>query len=142
VTALNRPLPVVNDLTRPFWEAAAAGRLEVQRCSSCQYFNHPPREACTRCLSGDLEFEPVSGRGTVWSFSVMHQKSVAGFEEAVPYITALVELEEQPMLLFVTNLPGLDPRDVRIGLPVTVTFEPLAEGIALPQFVPVTGAAG
>jgi uncharacterized OB-fold protein len=142
VTPPRRPLPVVNDVTRPFWDAAASGRLEVQRCSSCQYYNHPPREACARCLSSDLAFEPVSGRGRIWSFSVMHQKSVAGFEEAVPYVTALVELEEQPMLLFVTNLPGVELAAIRIGLPVTVTFEPLAEGISLPQFVPAIEETG
>jgi hypothetical protein len=66
----------------------------------------------------------------------MHQKSVAGFEEAVPYLTALVELDEQPMLLMVTNLPGVAPEDVSIGLRVKVTFEALEDGNMLPQFVP------
>jgi uncharacterized OB-fold protein len=130
----SRATPEITDLTRPFWDAARQGRLVIQRCAACRHYNHPPRTACDACLSTDLAFEEVSGRGTVWSFTVMHQKSVAGFEDEVPYLTALVELDEQPLLLLVTNLPGGDAGSVRIGDRVHVTFEPLADGLALPQF--------
>jgi uncharacterized OB-fold protein len=71
----------------------------------------------------------------VWSFSVMHQKSIAGFQESVPYVTALVELDEQPLLLMVTNLPGVEASDVAVGQRVRVTFQRLTDEIALPQFV-------
>ena len=135
-----RALPVITDLTRPFWEAARAGTLAIQRCGECGYYNHPPREACDRCLSGALAFELVSGKGRVWSFAVMHQGSVVGFEERVPYLTALVELDEQPMLLLVTNLAG-PPERVRLGQRVSVTFEPFGDGLALPQFVIDEGGA-
>ena len=137
-----RARPVITDLTRPFWDAAAEGRLAIQRCSSCGYWNHPPRDACDACLSESLSFEPVSGEGTVWSYSAMHQESVAGFEEEVPYLTALVELDDQPMLLLVTNLPGATPQSVRIGQRVRVTFEPLGDELSLPQFTVVEGSAG
>jgi uncharacterized OB-fold protein len=144
-----RATPEVTDLTRPFWDAAAAGRLAIQRCRDCSFYNHPPRAACDVCLSTDLNFEDVSGLGAVWSFTVMHQKSVAGFEDAVPYLTALVELDEQPLLLLVTNLPGAGPQTLKIGDRVHVIFEPLnplslrGEGaggevtaaLMLPQFV-------
>jgi uncharacterized OB-fold protein len=139
----SRAVPTITDL--PFWEAAAAGRLAIQRCQACGYYNHPPRIACDACLSTNLTFEDVSGRGAVWSFTVMHQKSVAGFEDAVPYLTALVELDEQPLLLLVTNLPGADPATLTIGDRVHVIFEPpnplssQGEGtggeVTLPQFV-------
>jgi uncharacterized OB-fold protein len=132
-----RAVPAVTDLTRPFWDAARDGRLAIQRCRDCGYYNHPPKPLCDRCLSGDLGFADVAGTGTVWSFTVMHQKSVAGFEEAVPYLTALVELDEQPMLLLTTNLPGADPENVRVGQRVRVSFEPLDGDIVLPQFLPV-----
>ena len=135
-----RALPVITDLTRPFWDASRAGTLAIQRCGACRYYNHPPREACDRCLSGALAFEPVSGKGTLWSFAIMHQGSVAGFEECVPYATALVELDEQPMLLLVTNLAG-PPERVRLGQRVSVTFEPFGDGLALPQFVIDEGGA-
>jgi uncharacterized OB-fold protein len=130
-----RALPAITELTRPFWEAANAGRLAVQRCSACGYYNHPPRPLCDRCQSGALSFEDVSGNGMVWSFSVMHQKSIAGFQESVPYVTALVELDEQPLLLMVTNLPGVEASDVAVGQRVRVTFQRLTDEIALPQFV-------
>lgn len=129
-----RPTPVITDLTRPFWESAARGALAIQRCLDCEYYNHPPRETCDACLSPALVFQPVSGRGTVWSFSTMHQRSVAGFEESVPYLTALVELDEQPMLLLVTNLPSVAPDRVAIGQRVRVTFESLGDDLSLPQF--------
>jgi uncharacterized protein len=135
----DRALPAISDLTRPFWEAAREGRLVIQRCGDCAYFNHPPRAACDRCLSPKLAFEPVSGLGTVWSFTVMHQQSVAGFEASVPYRTALVELDEQAMLLLVTNLPGASAESARIGQRVSATFEPLEGGLVLPQFKPSTG---
>jgi uncharacterized OB-fold protein len=129
-----RALPAVTDLTRPFWEAANAGRLAIQRCQACGYYNHPPKPLCDRCQSGDLRFEDVSGEGVVWSFTVMHQRSIAGFQDVVPYVTALVELVEQKHLLLVTNLPGIEARDVEVGMPVRVTFQRLTDEIALPQF--------
>jgi uncharacterized OB-fold protein len=140
----SRATPEASDLTRPFWEAARHGRLVIQRCQACGYYNHPPRPACDACLSTDLGFEDVSGRGAVWSYTVMHQKSVAGFEDAVPYLTALVELDEQPMLLLISNIPGADPATLKIGDRVHVTFESIpldsqgeGEGgeVTLPQFV-------
>src|SRR5687767_15115717 len=118
-----RALPAVTDLTRPFWGAANDGRLEIQRCPACGYYNHPPKPLCDRCLSDDLRFEEVSGNGTVWSFTVMHQKSIAGFQDSVPYVTALVELHEQKHLLLVTNLPGVDAADVKVGMSVKVSFQ-------------------
>jgi uncharacterized OB-fold protein len=129
-----RAVPAVTDLTQGFWDAAKAGRLAIQRCQSCSYYNHPPKPLCDRCLASDLQFEDVSGNGAVWSFTVMHQKSVAGFEETVPYVTALVELDEQPLLLLVTNLPGTPKDSISIGDRVYVTFEALNDEITLPQF--------
>ena len=131
----SRATPATTDLTQPFWDAARQGRLAIQRCQDCSYYNHPPRPLCDRCLSDRLAFEDVSGSGTVWSYTVMHQKSVAGFEESVPYLTALIELDEQPMLLLPSNLPGAEADAVRIGERVVVSFQPLADGLVLPQFV-------
>jgi uncharacterized OB-fold protein len=137
MTEPERALPQLSELTSPFWDAANQGRVAIQRCVACGYYNHPPRPLCDRCLASDLHFEDVAGTGTVWSYTVMHQKSVAGFEESVPYVTALVELDEQPLLLLVTNLPGVDAAEVRIGARVQVSFQRLSDEIALPQFVAV-----
>src|SRR5262245_66448390 len=100
----NKPLPAVDDLSRPFWEAAKQHTLVVQRCGECRYFNHPPKSVCDSCRSQQLVFEPVSGRGTIFSFSIMHQPNIAGFEDQIPYVNILVELEEQPLLVMVSHL--------------------------------------
>ncbi|HXG17982.1 MAG TPA: OB-fold domain-containing protein [Methylomirabilota bacterium] len=129
-----RPLPAVDDLSRPFWEAAKQHRLVIQRCSQCGYFNHPPRPVCDACLSQQLTFTPVSGKGTIYTFSVMYQPNVAGFEDQIPYLNVLVELDEQPRLFMVTNLPGSERRNIRIGERVEVYFEDVNDEISLPQF--------
>ena len=132
-----RPLPVADDLSQQFWEAAKQQRLVVQRCRECAYFNHPPRPACDACQSQQLQFEPLSGRGTIYSFTVMHQPNIAGFEDQIPYINILVELEEQPLLFMVSNLPASDLDKIKIGGQVEVYFEEVDPDTTLPQFRPV-----
>jgi uncharacterized protein len=129
-----KPLPAVDDLSQLFWEAAKQHKLVVQRCQECSYFNHPPRLACDACQSQQLQFEPVSGRGTIYSFTVMHQPNIAGFEDQIPYINILVELEEQPLLFMVSNLPDSEKDKVRIGGQVEAYFEDVNDEITLPQF--------
>jgi hypothetical protein len=133
-TQNRRPLPLADELTRPFWEAAKQHQLVVQRCRECGYFNHPPRTVCDACQSQQLTFTPVSGKGTIYTFSVMHQQNIAGFEEQTPYLNLLVELDEQPRLFMVANLPGSERERVKIGGRVEVYFEKLDEEISLPQF--------
>jgi uncharacterized protein len=132
-----KPVPVADDLSQPFWEAAKGRRPVAQRCAECGYYNHPPRLVCDRCSSQRLEFTPVSGRGTIYSFTVMHQPSVAGFEGEVPYINIVVELEQQPMLFMVSNLPYAELGKVRIGGRVEVWFEERGPDLVLAQFRPV-----
>ena len=129
----SKPLPMPDDLTRPFWDAASEHRLEIQRCRSCGYYNHPPRPLCDSCGSEDLAFEPVGGRGAVYSYTVMRQKNVKGFEDDVPYVNVIVELDEQPMLFMITYLPGDEANEVRIGQRVQVMYEE-RDGVTLPQF--------
>jgi len=129
-----KPIPIPDEITRPFWEAAKEQRLVIQRCATCSYYNHPPRNVCDACLSPELRFEPVSGRGRIHTFTVMHQRDVPGFESEAPFISIVVELEEQPMLLMVSNLPISERERVRIGLPVTVDFEDRGGSVIVPQF--------
>ena len=132
-TASKKPVPVADELSRPFWSAANERQLALQRCASCGYYNHPPRPFCDACLAQELHFVPVSGRGTVYAFTVMHQRDVAGFENEAPFINLVVELEEQPRLLMVSNLPLAERDRVRIGAPVEVIFEDRG-GVIIPQF--------
>jgi uncharacterized OB-fold protein len=129
-----KPLPAPDELSQPFWEAAKQHKLVVQRCQECSYFNHPPRLACDACQSQQLQFEPVSGQGTIYTFTVMHQPNIAGFEDQIPYINILVELEEQPLLFMVSNLPNSEKDKVRIGGRVEVHFQDVNDEITLPQF--------
>lgn len=129
-----KPLPAPDELTRPYWEAAKQHQLVIQRCHNCGYFNHPPRTACDACQSQQLGFAPVSGKGSIYSFSVMHQQNIAGFEEQTPYLNIVVELDEQPRLFMVANLPGSERDKIKIGGRVEVYFEKIDEEISLPQF--------
>jgi len=106
----------------------------IQGCQEWDYFNHPPRPACDACQSQQLQLEPVSGRGTIYSFTVMRQPNIAGFEDQIPYVNILVELEEQPLLLMVSNLPGSERDKVRIGGRVEAYFEDVDADVTLPQF--------
>lgn len=129
-----KPLPAIDELTKPFWQGAAQHQLMLQQCQACNYFNHPPRPLCDACLSQQLEFVPVSGRGTVYSYTIMHQPNIAGFEKEVPYINVLVELDEQPRLFMVSYLPISERDKIRIGGRVEVTFEKINDEVTLPQF--------
>jgi uncharacterized protein len=129
-----KPIPIADEITRPFWEAVKERRLAIQRCATCNYYNHPPRTVCDACLSQELRFEPVSGRGRIHTFTVMHQRDVPGFESEAPFINIVVELEEQPMLLMVANLPISERERVRIGASVNVDFEDRGGGVIVPQF--------
>jgi uncharacterized OB-fold protein len=106
----------------------------IQRCRATRRYFHPPQLVCPCCGACDLDFEAVSGRGTIYSFVVMRDQRVQGFEDRVPYVNVWVELEEQPLLLLVSNLVGADLEDVLIGRPVEVRFEKLTDEITLPQF--------
>ena len=129
-----KPLPAIDELTQPFWEAAARHQLVIQRCQECAYFNHPPRPVCDACQSQQLTFVPVSGRGRIYSYAVMHQPNIAGFEQDIPYLNLLIELEEQPRLFLVSFLPISAKAQVQIGAAVEVNFEPVNAEITLPQF--------
>jgi len=106
----------------------------IQHCQDCNYFNHPPRPLCDACLSQRLEFVLVSGRGTVYSYTIMHQPNIAGFEKEIPYINMLVELDEQPQLFMVSYLPISEQAKLRIGGQVEVMFEKIDDEVTLPQF--------
>jgi uncharacterized OB-fold protein len=128
-----RVLPRVTDENRFFWTSGADGTLRFLRCESCGYYVHPPSPICPVCLSKQLSPTPVSGRAVVASVTVNHQPWIPGFDP--PYAVAIVEIEEQPSVRLMTNVVGCDPDDVRIGMPVRVTFEQHDE-VWLPLFEP------
>lgn len=134
---MSKPLPEIEDLTRPFWDAAQRECLLVQRCADCSAWVWHPRGWCDQCYGADLAWQPVSGRGQVWTFSVVHYAPVPGYAEAVPYVLATVRLDEGPQLM--TNVVGCAWQGVAIGMPVQVCFEAREGGFKVPQFRPAAG---
>jgi uncharacterized OB-fold protein/acyl dehydratase len=130
-----RPKPAVTHDNRFFWEGVARRELRIQRCNTCQRLQHPPGPMCPGCHGLDLGFVRASGRGTLYSFVVVHHPPVAPFEH--PNLIALVELEEGTRL--VSNLAGVAREEVRIGMPVEVEFAEVEPGRLLPRFRPVAG---
>jgi uncharacterized OB-fold protein len=128
-----RVQPALDDENRFFWTSGADGRLRFLRCQSCGYFLHPPSPRCPQCGGRELAPEALSGRGEVFSFTVNHQPWDGGTE---PWVIALVSLPEQDDLRLTTNIVGCAPDDVRIGMPVQVTFEQ-HDQVFFPLFEPV-----
>ncbi len=131
-----RPLPLADSESRPYWEGARRHELVVLRCPECAYYVHYPQEQCPRCGTGKLVPSRVSGRGVVHSYTITHHRAAPGFEDRVPFVVALVELEEQRGLRIVSNLSGCRSDEVQIGMSVEVVFEDVAAGVSLPQFRP------
>jgi uncharacterized OB-fold protein len=129
------PVPVVDPDSAGFWEAAARGHLAIARCTECRRWQQPPMEVCRFC-GGTLAFEPVSGRGTVFSFIVVRQVTVPGHEP--PYVVASVQLEEDPTVRL-TAVVRAPVDEVEVGTPVQVDLVPTgADQPPAIEFVPAT----
>ena len=131
---MDKPLPPVNADTAPFWEACAEGRLLIQHCRACGGRQFYPRLVCTACGGAALDWKDVSGRGALKTWTVIRRAVSAAFEADVPYVVALIELDEGPVMM--TNLVDCDPEALEIGQAVRVTFEPRGPELAVPQFQP------
>jgi uncharacterized OB-fold protein len=134
-----RPLPVPDETSAPFWSAAAEHILTVARCGRCGRFTMPPDVACLHCHASDpaFEFTPVSGRGTVRSWTVVRQAFLPGFEDDLPFVLVDVELVEQSELRLIGRLldgPDVIGADLHVGDEVVVGFEDLVPGVAVPAF--------
>ena len=130
------PRPERTELTKFFWDGVDERRLLIQRCGDCGFYVHWPRPECSRCHSENLAPAEVSGRGTIYSYGVAMQAFIPAFADKIPYILAVVELEEQPGLKLVTNIVDCDEDDVEVGMPVEVVFREADEGLILPYFKP------
>jgi len=127
-----RPLPDVTPLTEPFWAAARERRLVVQRCESCRAHQFPPEVACTHCGAPDLAWTPVSGRATLYSWTVAHPPLLPYFAQRAPWPVVAVQLEEGPRL--VTNLVDVPLEQYEFGMPLQADFEPVSDDVTLVVF--------
>jgi uncharacterized OB-fold protein len=133
-----RILPQVTDQNEHFWRGGAAGELRFLRCTTCASYVHPPAPLCGECLCRELEVAAVSGKAVLLTYTVNHHPWIPGFDP--PYLIAIVELVEQPGLRLTTNLVGVEPDEVEIGMPLRVVFEAY-EDVHIPLFEPDPEAA-
>ena len=121
------PQPKPDFDSEGFWQSTSAGELSMCRCQQCRLWLQPPLEQCRLC-GGETSFESVSGRGTIYSFIVVRHGAVPGFLENLPYVVAIIELEEQAGLRLPTRLLDVDPDSVQIGQPVEAELVDLPGG--------------
>ena len=128
----SKPLPVVTDENRPFWDGCRQGKLLLQYCDQCQHYQFYPRLYCMHCGATSVRWIQASGRGVIYSYTIIHQNKAPEFVRDTPYNVAVVQLEEGPRMM--SNIVETDPAVLRIDLPVTVVFDAVNDDIHLPRF--------
>jgi uncharacterized OB-fold protein len=135
VTVPDRPVPISDEVTRPYWEGAAAHELRIQHCDPCDRYIHFPAPQCPTCARDELSWRRMSGSGRVYTYTVIHHVGgLIAFAEDVPYVNAWVELDEQAGLRVLARL-ACDPDQATIGMRVEVSFVD-RENVTLPYFRP------
>ena len=130
-----KPVPVPTKETQPYWDGCKQHELRVQKCAACGHHQFYPRLYCTACMSDRVEWVKTSGRAKVLSYTIIYRPVTQAFAGNVPYIVAMVTLDEGPQMM--TNIVGCEPEKVHIGMPVQVTFDDWTEEISVPKFKPV-----
>lgn len=130
-----KPVPVVQPWARPFWDATKQHKLMLQHCNTCDHPIHYPRIACPHCSSDDLGWREASGRGTIYTYTVVESNAPSAFIAEIPYVVAVIRLEEGVQML--SNIVGCDPSELRCDQQVEVEFAPLDEEFTLPVFRPI-----
>lgn len=134
INEYQKPLPVPDEASQPFFTGAREQRLLIQRCSTCGTVMWPVKARCINCLGREVNWVQASGKGELYSFVLMHQVYHPGFASEVPYNLAEVDLAEG--LRIITNIVGCSHEELRIGMPLEVTFEVITDEITLPRFKP------
>jgi uncharacterized OB-fold protein len=130
------PQPVPDADSAEFWQATANGHLSLCRCTSCHLWMQPPLERCRKCNS-PTAFEPIAGRGEVYSFIIQHRGITVGYVDNVPYVVGIIEFDEQKGLRLPGRIVGVPPSAVRVGMRVEALLEPLPGGrFVVPVFAP------
>ena len=134
---VSKPIPVPDEVSAPFFDGARDDKLMLQHCTSCGGWSFPVRERCPHCFAATLEWRPASGRGTLYTFAIMHQVMNPGFASAVPYNVSQIDLEEGVRMI--SNVVGVANDALRIGMKLEAVFEDVGENIRIPKFRPVAG---
>ena len=133
-----KPIPLKNQDNHPYWDAADRHELMIQKCESCQHYSHPPGPACAKCGSTELSWENLGNEvnGTVYSFIISYRPFLPGFQDDLPLVIAVVELEKVPQVKLIANVLNCNPEEVEIGMNVKMTWQDITEERALPQWIP------
>jgi uncharacterized OB-fold protein len=129
-----KPMPRITPDNAPFWDGCRRHVLTLPWCPACDRAHFPPGPVCPTCFGDRIEWREASGRGTVSTFVVVHREWLPAFRDDLPYNVVQVELEEGPRLT--ANVIGVPNSELRVGLPVEVTFDDVSETVALPRFRP------
>ena len=129
-----KPLPAVSLETAPYWEGCKQHELRIQKCAVCGQYQFYPRIYCSKCFSDRVEWIKASGRAKITTFTIVRRPPSPAFADEVPYVVALVMLDEGPTMM--TNIVGCAPEQVEIGMPVAVTFDDWTPEISIPKFRP------
>ncbi len=135
--AISKPIPVPDEISAPFYDGAADGKLMLQHCPACGGWSFPVRERCPHCFAAPLQWRAASGRGTLYTFAVMHQVMNPGFASDVPYNVSQIDLEEGVRM--VANVVGIANDALRIGMKLEAFFEDVGNGVHVPKFRPAAG---
>jgi uncharacterized protein len=130
-----KPLPEPTPDTQPFWDGCKRHELRIQYCNDCAGYYFYPRQYCPRCLAGNTEWRTVSGEATLLTYVINHRPA-PGFEDEVPYVTAIVALAEGPHMMTTIVGAAPDPDELPPGLAVSVVFDDVTDTITLPKFRP------
>jgi len=128
------PQPLADAISLPFWQAAAEHRLVAQRCTGCGHMRLPPAPICPACRSTASDWKTLSGRGEVYTYTIVHRPLAAG--QRLPFAIAVIALEGAGGVRMISNLVQVEPEDVAIGMSVEVIFEDMSLDLALPRFRP------
>ena len=129
IPGLQRPAPVPNELSKPFWDACNERRLVLQNCTACDRLHYPPAPRCNKCGSSDsFEWQEVEGKGHVDVYMVIRDSRIRGFRTAQPINFAVITLDQDPGINFLSNLPGTPPGEVPVGAQVELIFEETSNG--------------
>lgn len=131
-----KPLPRPDADDKFFWDGCKEHKLLFQKCQKCGLVRWPPSIICSNCYSQDTEVIESTGKGRIYTYAIYHQAFHPGFKSEVPYMTALIELEEGPH--FLSNVIDCEPSDVECDMPVEVVWENITQEFSLPKFKPVS----
>ena len=135
-----KPIPLPDDITRPYWDAAKKHELRIQHCKACSNYQHPPEEQCSQCGASEFDWPKLSGQGVVYTFVIDRRLMTPSFNE--PYVIAQINPVEaqHDTVRITTNMRDCELDDVYCGMPVEILFEDVTDEITLPQFRPTADA--